>query len=125
MDLTPDSNPPLTGVKWFHRKFDFNAISTSQPPSNSWVEITHRLRESSPTEFARLKIPRVSVEHMGSYKLLGINPVGSADFEFFLNVTREYQFFDLLPCFEGTATDTNQRYRVINNPERSMNKTGD
>ncbi|VDO01913.1 unnamed protein product [Rodentolepis nana] len=79
LDLTPISNPPITSAKWYHGKFD---------PQNlgPWTEITERVTVEAGTP-ARLRLPRVGVEHMGSYKITGINSIGTTDFVFFLNVT--------------------------------------
>ncbi|KAM7535601.1 hypothetical protein Aperf_G00000097228 [Anoplocephala perfoliata] len=79
LDLTPISNPPITSAKWYHGKFDPQTLGP-------WVEITERVSVESGAP-ARLRLQRVGVEHMGSYKITGINSIGSADLVFFLNVT--------------------------------------
>uniref|UniRef100_A0A5K3ERS8 Nephrin n=1 Tax=Mesocestoides corti TaxID=53468 RepID=A0A5K3ERS8_MESCO len=79
LDLTPSSNPPIISARWFHGKFDPQTLGR-------WVEITERLSLPSGAP-AQLRLPRVGVEHMGSYKITGTNSVGSADLVFFLNVT--------------------------------------
>uniref|UniRef100_A0A915EUR2 Nephrin n=1 Tax=Echinococcus canadensis TaxID=519352 RepID=A0A915EUR2_9CEST len=79
LDLAPVSNPPITSAKWFHGKFEPQTLGP-------WVEITEEVSSGAGAP-ARLQLSRVGVEHMGSYKITGINSIGSADLVFFLNVT--------------------------------------
>ncbi|VDM21443.1 unnamed protein product [Hydatigera taeniaeformis] len=81
LDLEPISNPPITSAKWFHGRFEPQTLGP-------WVEISEQVSAGAGA-LARLQLSRVGVEHMGSYKVTGINSIGSADLVFFLNVTRK------------------------------------